>query len=432
MVKSSLDLFTTIVSSIRKLSISVIFLTCFASPSVAIAASKAEITGTPTVQENKVTVRVKVTDSSDRPLVGLEDSNFSLVVDGKPLVFNPKDWKSPDEVTPPPAWIIILIDLSGSMNQLDSRGSTKIAGALKAVRKFNEILADRSKEAPDILKPQIAIVPFGDPGTNCPGFPITKESLDKFFPAGDFKSANQLDYLTGLKPCASTNLYEPLTKAVKLLGNQKDQRFYPLENSGIPQPRFSIILLSDGFHNKPKEAEDFKQLTSLLRRNSQITVHTLGYGLSLKELGEKYKLKRPAKRADIISKKVKEDEFVDQERLKEISNASGGIAEFSADAETVAEKLQLFLNTFLGEYEISYDQPNADRGSKHDVKVIANIDNKPSESAPAYYTIAIFGRSLPLEIRLIILAGTFLIIGIGGIIPFYFWSNHLKQEASRG
>lgn len=395
---------------------------------MAVEVSKSEIIGTPIVQEDKVTVRVKVSDPSDRPLVGLEDTNFGLLVDGKPLALNPKNWKSPDEVIPPPAWIIILIDLSGSMNAPDARGTTKVDGAIKAVRKFNEILSERSKNAPEILKPKIAIVPFGDPGKDCAGYPVDKDSLDKFFSAGDFKLTNYLDLLAGLKPCASTNLYEPLTKAVRLLGNKKDLRFYPVDPD-IPQPRFSIVLLSDGYHNKPKEAEDYKELTALLRRNPQVIVHTLGYGLTLEELGNKYKLNRPATRDDIIAKKVKEEEFVDQERLADIAKQTGGISEFSADAESVAEKLKLFLNTLLGEYEISYEQPNADRGSKHEVKVIATVGDKAAESPPASYTISVFGRSLPLEIRLIILGGAFLVLIIGGIVPFYFWAKYIEEES---
>jgi hypothetical protein len=431
MGKNSLGLFTIIASLIRKLSISTLFFACFASPSMAVEVSKAEITIT-IVKEDKVTVRVKVADPSDRPLVGLDETNFGLIVDGKRLAFNPKNWKSPEDVIPPPAWIIILIDLSGSMNELDVRGTTKIAGALKAVSKFNEILAERSKNAPDILKPRIAIVPFGEPGKDCLGFPVNKDSLDKFFPTGDFKLINYLDFLASLKPCASTNLYEPLSKAVRLLGNKKDIRFYPLEGSGIPQPRLSIILLSDGYHNIPKEEEDFKELTSLLRRNSQIIVHTLGYGLTLDELGKKYKLNRPAKRSDIEENKVKEEEFVDQERLAEIAKQSGGISAFSAGAENVAAKLQLFLNSLLGEYEISYEQPSADRGSKHEVKIVATVGDKTAESSPFFYTISVFGRSLPLEIRLIILGGTIFLIGFGGIIPFYFWAKYLDEEANNG
>jgi hypothetical protein len=424
-------LFTTIVSSIRKLSISTVFFICFANPSIAAEVSKSEITGSPIVKEDNVTVRVKVSDPSDRPLVGLEESNFGLIVDGKPLAINPKNWKSPDDIIPPPAWIVILIDLSGSMNQLDARGTTRVAGAFKAIRKFNEILAERSKNAPDLLKPRIAIVPFGEPGKDCAGYPVDKDSLDKFFPAGDFKLTNYLDALAQEKPCASTNLYEPLSKAVRLLGDKKEERFYPLAGSGIPQPRLSVILLSDGYHNRPKEEEDFKALTSLLRRNSQVIVHTLGYGSTLEELGKKYKLNRPAKRSDVDTKKVPEPEFVDEERLAEIAKQAGGIAEFSADADTVAEKLKLFLNSLLGEYEISYDQPNADRGSKHEVKVVAKVDDKTAESPPAFYTISVFGRSLPLDIRLIILGLTIFLIGFGGVIPFVFWAKYMDDEANK-
>ena len=88
--------------------------------------------------------------------------------------------------------------------------------------------------------------------------------------------------------------------------------------------------------------------------------------------------------------------------------------------ESLLKKLKLFLNTLLGEYEISYEQPNADRGSKHEVKVVATVGDKTAESPPALYTISVFGRSLPLEIRLIILGGTIFLIGFGGIIPFIF------------
>jgi hypothetical protein len=397
---------------------------------VAVEVSKVEITGSPTVQEDKVTVRVKVSDPTDRPLVGLEESNFGLIVDGKPLAINQKNWKSPEEVIPPPAWIIVLIDLSGSMNELDTRGTKKVEGAFKAVRKFNEILAERSKNVPDLLKPKIAIVPFGEPGKDCAGHPVNKDSFN-FFNAGDVKLTNYLNYLSDLKPCASTNLYEPLSRAIRLLGDTQDIRFYPPDLK-TPQPRLSIVLLSDGYHNKPKEEEDFKELTSLLRRNSQVIVHTLGYGLSIEELGKKYKLNRPAKRSDIEAGKVPEPEFVDQERLAEIAKQAGGISEFSADADTVAEKLKLFLNTLLGEYEISYEQPNADRGSKHEVKVVATVGDKTAESPPALYTISVFGRSLPLEIRLIILGGTIFLIGFGGIIPFIFWAKYLDEEASKG
>lgn len=193
-----------------------------------------------------------------------------------------------------------------------------------------------------------------------------------------------------------------------------------------------MILLSDGYHNKPNEAEDFTALISLLKRNDQIIVHTLGYGLTPEELGQKYGLNRPAKRADIGNglHKVPEDDFVDKERLAEIAKVTGGISEFSANAQIVTEKLKLFLNALLGEYEITYTEPNAERGSKHDVRVVvqsANGSQVTSELKP--YTIGVFGRSLPLSVRSLMLLIVFITIVGGGVIPFCLWAKHLKQEA---
>ncbi|WP_260447000.1 vWA domain-containing protein [Nostoc sp. 2RC] len=408
----------------HKLSLSMLMLAAFASPSFG-QANVAEIVDKPTVNDDRVTIRIKVKSAEERPVMGLQDTDFKLLVDKKEVSFKNKDWKSPEEITPPPAWIIVLLDFSGSMNQLDSRGTKKIEGAIKAVRQLTSVLKDRGENT------QVAIVPFGEAGTNCPqGYPVTQDTLDKFFAANDFKLQNNLDYLESLTPCASTNLYEPLKKAVKFLANTADPRFYPPKDSPQSQPRLSIILLSDGYHNFANEAQDFQSLITLLERNTNIIVHTLGYGLTPEQLGQKYKLGRPAIRADINSGKVPEAEFVDKQRLAEIAKTTGGIAEFSGDAEAIAENLQLFLNALLGEYEITYTQPNAERGSKHDVQVVVNSKaEKPVESAPKAYTITVFGRSLPLEVRLTMLACILVLLSLGGIVPFYFWGQHLKKEA---
>ena len=94
---------------------------------------------------------------------------------------------------------MVLLDFSGSMNQLDSRGNTKLDGAVKAIRKFTQLSAKRGGNT------QIAIVPFGESGGNCDrGYPVNNKTLDKFFAAGDFKLQNYLDYLADLTPCAAT------------------------------------------------------------------------------------------------------------------------------------------------------------------------------------------------------------------------------------
>lgn len=426
MKKKFIDSSTTIASWTRRLSLSVLTVACLACPSLG-QAKRAEIVGNPTVNDDRVTVRIKVTGEEERPVMGLIDTDFQLIVDDKDVTFRSKDWKSPEEAVPSPAWIVVLLDFSGSMQQDDSRGTKKIEGAIDAVREFTKVLAERGGNT------QVAIVPFGEPSPRCSqGYPVTQETLDKFFRADDFKLQNNLDYLASLTPCASTNLYEPLNRTVRFLANTDDPRFYVPEDSQQPQPRLSIILLSDGYHNKANEEQDFNTLTSLLKRNNNITVHTLGYGLTPEQLGQKYQLGRPATRADIGTGdgKVPEKEFVDRKRLAEIAQLTGGIAEFSGDAEAIAENLQLFLNALLGEYEITYTEPNPERGSKHDVRVVVTSpDGSSVTSEPKSYTIAVFGRSLPLQTRLTMLLCAFLAIGVGGVVPFYFWGQHLKREA---
>jgi hypothetical protein len=427
MKKKSTVLSTTIASLTHKLSLSILLVASLASPSWAnnnVAKNVAEIVNNPRVKDDRVTIRIKVKNSADRPVMGLEDTNFKLLVDEKEVPFATKDWKSPEETIPPPAWIIVLLDFSGSMNQLDRGGTKKITGAINAVRQFIQVLSQRGGDT------QISIVPFGKSGSNCQGYPVNNETLGKFFGAKDFKLQNYLDYLAKTTPCASTDLYTPLNQAIRFFANGEDETFDTSENSDAPQPRRSIILLSDGYHNQINENQDFEALKKLLKNNPLITVHTLGYGLTPTELGQKYKLGRPANRADLASGKVPESEFVDQKRLQEIASLTGGITEFSGNAKAIAENLQLFLNALLGEYEITYTQPNAERGAKHDVQVVVNIPRSESvKSPPKAYRITVFGRSLPLMVRLIMLICVLLAMVFAGVLPFYFWGEALKQEA---
>lgn len=424
MRKKFIDLSTTIAFWTRRLSLSTFILTCLSSPSLA-QVKNAEIIGTPTVNEDQVTIRIKVKDKEDKPVMGLFDTDFRLLVDEKEVNFKPKDWKNPEKSVPPPAWIIVLLDFSGSMKQPDSRGRTKLEGAINAIREFSQVLAERGGNT------QLAIVPFGTPGEKCDGYPVNKDTLDKFFPAGDFKLENHLNYLAGLTPCASTNLYEPLNKTLRFLGNTEDIRFYVPEDSQEPQPRLSVILLSDGYHNAANEEQDFRKLERLLRINEGIIVHTLGYGLTPEQLGIKYQLGRAATRRDLGQGegKVPEEEFVDRDRLKQIANLSGGINEFSGDAEAIASNLKLFLDALLGEYEITYTEPNPERGSKHQVyvEITSPKNNSVIKSKPKPYSI--FRFSLPAQIRHIMFLCVLLFLGFGGVLPFWLWGRQLKEKA---
>jgi von Willebrand factor type A domain len=385
----------------------------------------AEISGNPVVNKDKVTVRIKVKRDDGRPALDLKEDNFNLLVDGQPIKFKPKDWKSSKETTPPPAWIVFLLDYSGSMKGLDSKGTTKLAGAIQAIRSFIASTAKRSGDT------RVVVVPFGEgegAQAHC-NLLVSKNEIDRFFLSGDAKVENQLQTLANGKPCASTNIYDPVTETVKFFIDPKDDRF--AEKEGEVKPRTSIILLSDGYHNKKGENEEasFNRLISFLKKQDSVVIHTLGYGLTADELGKKAGLNRPAKRSD-VGGKIKEEEFVDQDRLTKIAESTNGVAEFSPDAQTVSEKLDIFLNAILGEYEISYSEPNPERGSKHNVAVaVASTDKDTIQSPPKNYNIGVFGRSLPAKTRLLMLLGIMFILLLGGILPFWLWGQQLKREA---
>jgi von Willebrand factor type A domain len=432
---NSTVLSTTIASSIPKLSISVLLALCWVNPCFATlqkatdsgTANKrsAEIVGNPTVNKDRVTVRIKVKEADGRPALDLQENNFRLTVDGKPINFKAKDWKSSKEATPPPAWIVFLLDYSGSMNQKDAKGTKKLEGAITSIKAFIASSAKRSGDT------QVVVVPFGE-GSGELAYcnrPVTKGEIDRFFPAGDAKVDNQLESLAKGKACASTNIYDPVTETVKFFTNPKDDRF--IEREGEVKPRTSIILLSDGYQNKAGEEASFNRLIAFLGKQDSVVIHTLGYGLTPEELGKKYGLNRVVKRSD-IGKPVKEEEFVDRDRLRKIAEVTGGVAEFSPDAQAVSQKLDIFLDAILGEYEISYLEPNPERGSKHQVIAAVISGKNNTQSLPKDYNIGVFGRSLPLKNRLLMVFGVSLILLVGGILPFWLWGKQLKREALEG
>jgi len=386
---------------------------------------EAEIVGRPQVEEDEITVRIKVTDANNRPVLNLNPSNFELIVDGEVTPFDPQAWKKPGEATPPPAWGIILLDFSGSMTQPDSSGVTKLDGAVEAIREFTSILEDRAGNT------QLAIVPFGVGGQSCPNGdkPVNDETLNKFFAASDFNLQNFLDNLIDETPCASTNIYEPLLSAVRFLNNREDPRFYLEDEALGPDPRLFIILLSDGFHNAPATDKDqaFDQLSELIQINPNITIHTLGYGLTPEELGEKFNLGRAATFTDVTSGKVPAEEFVDKDDLARIASLTGGIAEFSGDAREIANNLQTFLDALLGEYEITYEAVG-DRGEPHTVEVEVGDQNNAVISNAERYRNSDFGRTVSRSARVKILSLTLLGMLVGGVAPFWLWAQDLKKN----
>ena len=112
-------------------------------------------------EQNKVTLRLKVTDSEKKPIITLKKEDFKLQVTDmtnnklvapsdtdKGYSDIPFKFKNPLEAEPPPAYILVLLDMSGSMNcstDLDSKGvcnnavpkeKRKLDAALSALDKY--------------------------------------------------------------------------------------------------------------------------------------------------------------------------------------------------------------------------------------------------------------------------------------------------------
>ncbi|MEB3340638.1 vWA domain-containing protein [Okeania sp.] len=447
MVKNYSDLSTIIAFWIHKVSLSLLISSFYINPGFAQVKNLEILEAISDRNEGKVTLRVKAYDEKNKPLRDLEKDNFKLrvcssKVDSKTeecqtLEAADINWKIPQPQELPPAWVIVLLDFSGSMKQLDSSGKkTKLEGAIAAMRKFNQDLAKKGENT------KISIVPFGKGGKNCSGNKVTKKELDNFVLAGKRKVEKTLKELESQLDnlCAATDIYEPLRQTVQFFGNPKDNRFNLPINSNLPQPRRSIILLSDGYHSiygereneLELEAQDFDKLVVMLKSYPNITVHTLGYGLTPQQLQQKYNLKELPTIRDISKRsnnldKLRElaaEEFVDESRLQQIAKITNGIAEFSGNAEDISTSLLEFLEALFDEYQINYIQPiNAESGSLHKVQISFN-NSINSELKP--YVFSWVSPSLPRSTRIIIFLLTLVVLLGGGLIPFLLWAKSIK------
>jgi hypothetical protein len=437
MIKNSTALFSTTVFWIRNLSYSVLLV---ALTNLPVWSNTVELRGKPQLESEKeqITLKIRVLNDKQKPIPDLYENNFKVVVDdNEDQEISFTQFLLPQQVKSYPAYIIVLLDLTGSMNQQDTSGLTRVEGAIQAIRQLNKITDQRGGDT------SISIVPFGKGGNGCSGFEVNENTLNNFNVAGDAKIDTYLNNLgnpNATPICATTDLYNPLLETVRFLTNKSNPAFYPPtpeSNQTEPiQPALSIILLSDGYHNQGNEEQLLNTLKDLLAKNPQITIHTLGYGLTPEELQKKYNLSAPATRADLVSRdklvkgKVPEDEFIDKEILAQIAQLTGGIAEFSPDARNVAENLNLFMDAILGYYQITYIEPNPDRGTKHNVYVEVTDNNAQTigQSDLGQYTMLYFGRLVPFGQRIPVMITIGILIVFGGIIPFLYWGKKIKEE----
>ncbi|MCZ8223676.1 MAG: VWA domain-containing protein [Microcystis sp. LE19-84.1B] len=446
-------------------------------------------------EQNKVTLRLKVTDKvKDKygkektiPIMDLKKKDFKLQVTDmtNDKLVAPSDtdkgysdipfkFKNPLEAEPPPAYILVLLDMSGSMNcstDLDSKGvcnnavpegKRKLDAALSALTTFIEEAKKRGGNT------NVAIIPFGY------GFdykPIENlEDLNKLYSVSDSKTTAAITNLQKQTPRAATNIYHTLGKAVEFFTNpptdELKNKFYPFDEKKSepiePKPRLAVILLSDGFDTQYDSRDEKKarqlQKTKLeeikgkLADNPQITIHTLGYGLNAEQLQKKFgtsqwsEINRPPSKDNgkIPSGKIPSNEYLDVDGLEQISKITtpNGLFAISGNSEEIASSLRLFLDAILGEYEVTYTHPNPQRGRLYKTSVTAdNISSEATEckqsdiekknqcekSSFIEYRGVNFGRTASFSIW-VISAGLLLISGIVWFCFYWWWRKKIEDE----
>jgi hypothetical protein len=439
--------------------------------------NKAEIIINPEVIQDKVTLRVKVT-KDNKLQSNLKAQDFSVYIDCKSddvkdcKPINLEDWRNPKESTPVPTKIVVLLDLSGSMKELDKGREPKLQGAIDAIKQFTQVLATRGGDT------QMVIVPFSDKSqyTKCEDDLVTNEALNRFAPANSQQHQQDIDKLqrelnqelfykrakknnqkitrsedTKSRICGETNLYQSLANTISFLGNinQQTENINQSNNSQSPnsnqnQPKLHIVLLSDGFNTVPFadnsdicDPSHFDKLKTeyLQRYIGKITIHTVGYGRTPRELGAdpdyaKVLQDKPAECTDIAkftNEKIREQfksELVDQQHLQEIAELTRGISEFSGNSQEIAKRFIEILDTITGQYQMTYTQEGADTADQHNVRIVV----KSVGSEKASYSMP-FVFQVPFRVRVWTIL-IFIIVPLClGIIFIYLLGEDIKKQA---
>ncbi|NEP60127.1 MAG: VWA domain-containing protein [Symploca sp. SIO2G7] len=352
----------------------------------------------------RVYVRVKVVDDNNVPIKSLNQADFTVESNGESI----EDFTliKPDDVKPDPSRLIILLDMSGSMNSPDNSGEIRGIAATQAIRSFTNYIETQN------LPTEVTVIPFAKRGQGCgkDGYTppvVTSEAIsNKFFAPGSTELLNQLSSIERKfqeekkykRPCGSTDIRQPLKTAIQYFKtNYADD-----ENISEPKTRLGIILISDGYDQVLSSApSELGELEKLIENSPLITINTLGYGLS----------------------DGKGEDRVDTVVLERIATASGGFNKFSGDETEIQAALEDFLTALLGEYEIIYQPTITERESQQTVEVgFATV------SAQKRFRINSL-PTLPLDTRVQILALT---LGLGLILvvlPFLSWRWLLEKNA---
>ena len=172
------------------------------------------------IVDNEVVLRVKVLNNERVPLQGLKAEDFVVETtdkNGKPLPVSPDEMRliSSEQTEPDPAYLIVLLDMSGSMKHTDLGGTVKLKGATDGLQDFLTEIQEEN------FPVQIALVPFGEGCTN--SYSVTDTIIDKKFESAPYSNTQkELTTLAGVKVCAATNIYQPLSEAIRYLSNPKN------------------------------------------------------------------------------------------------------------------------------------------------------------------------------------------------------------------
>jgi hypothetical protein len=355
-----------------------------------------------TKHQVEAVIEFKVLDENNKLKQELNKEDIELKSNGK-LVENFRLIK-PDEKKPDPNNIIILLDVTGSMNKLDQNNQIRGLAAIAAIRSFIKDI--KEKEYPS----KIALIPFAEGGKNCGGGyvppPVNDDILSKFYSSEAPELKKQLLELENSfnsknkRPCGSTNIRQPLGNAIKYLKNNS-----PFLAKGSKEPsRLGIILVSDGFDPvlSLEEKSELNELEELIKDSPEITIHTLGYGYSQ---GTEY-------------------DNIDPEVLERLAQASGGIFLFSANSKEISNALDTFLVSLLGEYEIRYQPTSIKQYKKETVELTVGELSEEKEFRISNVP------SLPFITRMLILGGTLIFCTIFGLLPFIAWRWYIEQQST--
>lgn len=405
-------------------------------------------------QDDRVTLKVKVLDDDNVPIQGLNRQAFKInttdgqvnPVESSAIRYNlvpPEKQRNPDD-----AYVVVLLDMSGSMGNDDSSDIPKLKGAVQAIENFIDQVSNEN------LPVKVSLVPFGYRGASRCNYLYevdkqTIESNSPFLSVTDDKLKLKLKQLSQVPVCAQTNLHQPLVAASSYLKEQISQVESNLDPENAPHPRLTIVLLSDGFETVflrsdgygQTSDEQFKGLKKFLQQEPQVTVNTFGYGIPLHELQKQASCLVFIPNDQLSPETVRRycrlpdrdivNFIIDEPLLRSLAKATGGIYQLSSDANAVAESLADFLTT-LREYELEYRQPGADGGTRHTtvVQVSSPDRNLNLSSNSVAIRMPFIYKVLRLPERLGILGFTIL-VGLVGTLSFKRWSKMLKEQADR-